>query len=178
MGQVEIERRTGMTLDKIASLLCIGPGGIVLVGTKLNHFVALDIDSAMHIIAIGDAEILIEPALQGQEFFAVTQVPFPHDCGGISPGFQKIGCGNLLQWHPGKRAWKKDTVDPHTLWDPSGKQGSPGGGADRGGGIELCKFHSPGSHLIDVWSPDHLIPKTPQVAISQVVAINHYDVGT
>ena len=85
--QVKIKGSIGMPLYKIPGLLGIGPGCIMLIYPVGHHFITLKVNYRVHIIAVGNAKILIKTSLKWQILMSVAQVPFPNNTCCISPVF-------------------------------------------------------------------------------------------
>src|SRR6056297_2684121 len=109
-----------MLINKVTCLLCISFGCIMLIDMKIHHFIALHVYYALDIIAVRNAEIVVESALQRQVFFSVSKMPLSYNTIGVSFFSKHISKGDFICGHAGETFREEHTVNSHTLGHPAG----------------------------------------------------------
>ena len=138
------------------------------------------VGNAIHVVGIGDAKIAVESVVGWKELRQVTQMPLANTGGGIAFGLECLGQRYLLGRNSacGIREQNSPFIAAHPVADgqPPRQQSGPTGCADGTRGIELSESHPLGRHTIQIGGPDRWMPKAAQVAVAQIVRIDHDDV--
>ena len=137
---------------------------------------------AVHVVTVGNAEVMIEAVVGGHKVRVVPEVPFPDTHGGVILLLQDFGNGNLIRIESLTCRRKEHTkilfIDMHVY--PARITAGHEAGARRGaygaGRIKVREPHAFPGHLIKDGRGVLLGSEGPDVGIAKVIAEDDNDV--
>ena len=194
VSEVEKERLPFALTNKPDCLPRVASGKCVLVGRPLHDFLVAhqrhvppfglrfaQVDRAcaatgnrVHIVTVGDAEVVIEAVVRRRVSVQVTQVPLADASCGIAPGLQCLGDSNLMLWQASGRIRKQHTpliaAHPAADWQPSSQQRRPARRANRCRDVKVRPLLPLLGHLVDVRRANSRMTIAAWITVAQVVA--------
>ena len=176
MREVEEERGALGVADEFGGCVGVlaGEGGEV-GGLFLDLFIAEE-DAGRHVVAVGDAEVVVEAAFGGEVFGLRAEVPLTHALGAVALRLEKIGEGLFVVIEAGLVGGEEDAGDADTGGVAAGEEGGAGGGADGVGRGPVGEADAFGGELIDVGGGEGGAVAV-EVAVAEVVGVDEDDVG-
>ena len=181
VGQVDEEVLLAVPLDEVDRAVGVEAGQLGLIRVELDHLIALDQRDRLplrrpHIVAVRQAEVLVEAVSQWQVFLGAAQVPLAEDRRGVAPLLETLGDRDLVRVNAARRLRPQHPRETRALRHPPRQQSVTAGRTRRRGRIELRKARPLRRHLIQPRRLDGRVPKAGQVSPAQVVAEDHNEV--
>ncbi len=176
LRQIQEKRRIAIFTYELQGLFGVALGQGFEPGRILDHLGVVHQHTRIHVVAVGDAEVLIKAAPRGQILGRPAQVPFADAHGLVILSLQQIRERRFIQVQPILVLWEKDSRHADACGISAGEQGRARGRANRIGRTEIGEAGAVGGHAIQVGSPDFRAVAA-QVAVTEVVTKNHDDVG-
>ncbi len=185
IGEVKEEGVAGGLADEVDCFIGVAFCELGLVGDGFDCvIVAPEVEGALgldpgrdHVVAVEEAEVLIEATAGGEIFFgAVTDVPFADGGGLVALRFHLLGDCDLRE---GEAA---DGFGPEVGWQAgafgvaAGKEAHTGWCADAGGSIARGEADAFGGKAIQIGRLDIGVTVAGQVAVAHVVGKENDDV--
>ncbi len=164
MGQIDKEWLVLVSFDEPDRFFGIAAGQRVAVGGSFDDALVSHQGQGRpratfprgHVVAVGNAEELVESLSRRQEFGLIPQVPLTDNCRAISPVLEHF-CQRdfiIMQALPGKRlqdpASVVGRVHANAAGIAAGQQRRPGRSANPGGDIEAGQPQPCIGHLVEV----------------------------
>jgi hypothetical protein len=132
--------------------------------------------SGAHVVAVRDAEVVVEAVAGREERRLVTEVPFSDAAGGVALLFQDFRNGDFVWVQALAVNGEEDALAVGVLVhiDAFGvaacHERGAGWCADAAGDIEACEFGALFSHSVKVWSSVQFGAEAGEVAVAEVIA--------
>ncbi len=183
VGKIEKERVAPSVPDEANRL-----GGIALGERLLDDRLLDDLlvaherhgrilpSRVVHVVAVGDPEVAIEPMPRGQIPRQVPEVPLADASRLVAAGLERLGERQLLRLDAILAVREQHPREPGPNLVPSSEQGGPRRRAHRRRHVELGQLYAFGRHPIEVRRLNPCRAEAPEIAVAQVVGEKQHDV--
>ena len=185
MGEVEEERFVAGPPDEGDGLfgVALGEGGLFgKLGIGFEAAVVAEGSFGLHpgrdhVVAVEQAEVGVESLPGGHVAVFGAQVPFAHHGGAVALRLERFGERDLLRRQAGLAVGTEHVAHPRADGVAAREEGCAGGGAGRGGRVELGEAHAFGGHLVEVRRANRRVAVARQVAVAEIVGEEDDEVG-
>ena len=175
IGQVEEERLLALGPQELHRLLRVAAGQLGLVGLGLDHLlVAVERQrrvaraALLHVVAVGQAEVVVETLAGREEFRQVAEVPLADHHGRVAPGLRQLGQGDLRGVEADAAPREKHPGHAHAGAVAAREQAGARHRAD-GGGVEMREAHPFLRETVQAWRAQGLVTEGPDVRVAHVI---------
>jgi hypothetical protein len=142
----------------------------------LDHLVAIHHHARHHIVRVGNAEVFVEAVIRGQVRVQMAQMPLADTARGIAVVLQMPRDGDLIRGQPGGVPWEEYAGHSRPGILAAREQSRARWRTHGIAGVEICEAEPVFRQRIDMRRPDGGTVAA-DIAIAQVVAIDHHEVG-
>jgi hypothetical protein len=129
-----------------------------------------------HVVAVGHAEVGIEPLACGQKLLEVPEVPLPDASGGVTLGLEQVRDGDLVWVETPLVPRKENAQVAHPTGVATSQKSGPRGCADRSSRVKISETHAFLGHTVDMGRLDLGRPEATEVLVTLVVRHDDDDV--